>query len=150
LQVARTLDIEVSPELTIKLDRDLQSPELGYPGIQQLLMQRRDFTAVVCFNDISAIGCIRALHDAGLHVPHDVSVMGFDDIQAASYSVPSITTIRQPLVHMGALAAELLLKKMANKRQPETVKVDPELMERESSAKVSMAGVSVVGKKARR
>jgi DNA-binding LacI/PurR family transcriptional regulator len=150
LQVARTLDIDVLPELTIKLDRDLQSPELGYPGVQQLLMRRRDFTAVLCFNDISAIGCIRALHDAGLQVPHDVSVIGFDDIQSASYSVPSITTIRQPLVHMGALAAELLLKKMANKRQPETVKVDPELMERESSSRVSTAGVAQAGKRARR
>jgi DNA-binding LacI/PurR family transcriptional regulator len=153
LQVARTLEIEVSPELTIRLDRDLQSPELGYPGVQQLLMRRRDFTAVVCFNDISAIGCIRALHDAGLHVPDDVSVMGFDDIQAASYSVPSLTTIRQPLQHMGALAAELLLKKLANKRQPEMVKVDPELMERESTAAVSSSSwpeKALVGKKLRK
>ena len=134
LQVARTLGIAVSPELTIRLEKDIQSPELGYPGVQQLLMRRQDFTAVLCFNDISAIGCVRALHDAGLSVPGDVSVLGFDDIQAASYSVPSLTTIRQPLQHMGALAAELLLKKMAKKRQPETVRVDPELMERESTA----------------
>lgn len=134
LQVARSLDLEVSADLTIRLDRDLQSPELGYPGVQQLLMRRRDFTAVLCFNDISAIGCIRALHDAGLDVPGDVSVLGFDDIQSASYSVPSLTTIRQPLQQMGALAAEVLLKKLANKRQPDTLHVDPELMERESTA----------------
>ena len=142
LAVARALSIEVSPELTIRLDKDLQSPELGYPGVQQLLMRRKDFTAVVCFNDISAIGCVRALHDAGLSVPGDVSVMGFDDIQAAGYSVPSLTTIRQPMQHMGALAAELLLKKMAGKRQPETVRVDPELMERESTAKAAIRRVS--------
>lgn len=134
LQVARSLDIPVPEELTIRLDRDLQSPELGYPGVQQLLMRRKDFTAVVCFNDISAIGCIRALHDAGLRVPTDVSVLGFDDIQSASYSVPSLTTIRQPLQQMGALAAEVLLKKLANKRQPDMLKVDPELKERESTA----------------
>jgi LacI family transcriptional regulator len=136
LQVARSLGISVQSELTIRLDRDLQSPELGYPGVQQLLMRRRDFTAVLCFNDITAIGCVRALHDAGLKVPGDVSVFGFDDIQSASYCVPSLTTIRQPLVQMGSLAANLLLKKMANHRQPEMVKVDPELVIRESTGPV--------------
>jgi DNA-binding LacI/PurR family transcriptional regulator len=104
-----------------------------------LLMRRRDFTAVLCFNDITAIGCIRALHDAGLSVPSDVSVFGFDDIQSASYCVPSLTTIRQPLQDMGSLAANLLLKKIAGKRPPETVKVDPELMVRESTGPVRIA-----------
>jgi LacI family transcriptional regulator len=133
LRVARTLGIRVSPDLTIHLDKDMQSPELGYPTTQQLLMRRRDFTAVVCFNDISAIGCIRALHDGGLRVPHDVSVVGFDDIQSATYHVPSITTVRQPLNAMGELAATTLLKKMAHERQPDTLHVDPELMVREST-----------------
>jgi LacI family transcriptional regulator len=145
LQVARTLGIRVSPDLTIQLDKDMQSPELGYPGTQQLLMRRRagsprglprgvvDFTAIVCFNDISAIGCIRALHDGGLRVPHDVSVIGFDDIQSANYYVPSLTTIRQPLQAMGELAATTLLKKIARERQPDTIRVDPELIVREST-----------------
>jgi DNA-binding LacI/PurR family transcriptional regulator len=132
-QVARTLGLRVLPDLTIHLDKDMQSPELGYPGVQQLLMRRRDFTAVLCFNDISAIGCVRALHDAGLRVPIDVSVVGFDDIQAASYHVPSLTTIRQPLEAMGALAATTLLKKMAREHQPEILQVEPELIVREST-----------------
>ncbi len=151
VQVARTLGLRVSADLTIQLDKDVQSPELGYPVIQQLLMRRRaatpggmpggatDFTAVVCFNDISAIGSIRALHDAGLRVPQDVSVIGFDDIQSASYHVPSLTTIRQPLHAMGALAATTLLKKMARQeretaQQPDTLQVQPELIVRESTA----------------
>ncbi len=133
LQVARTLGIRVSPDLTMHLEKDMQSPELGYPGTQQLLMRRRDFTAIVCFNDISAIGCIRALHDGGLRVPHDVSVIGFDDIQSANYYVPSLTTIRQPLQAMGELAATTLLKKIARERQPDTLRVDPELIVREST-----------------
>jgi DNA-binding LacI/PurR family transcriptional regulator len=133
LQVARTLSLDVPKELIIRLE-DLNTPELGYPGIQQLLMRHRDFTAVLCFNDVSAIGSTRALHDAGLRVPADVSVLGFDDIQAASYIVPSMTTIRQPLERMGSLAAHVLLKKLANEKQPETVKVDPELIVRESTA----------------
>ena len=134
LQVARALSLEVPKDLTIQLDKDLNTPELGYPGIHQLLLRRRDFTAVLCFNDISAIGSVRALHDAGLSVPADVSVLGFDDIQAASYIVPSLTTIRQPLQHMGALAASSLLRKLAHEKLPETIKVDPELVVRESTA----------------
>ena len=133
LQVARTLGLRVSPDLTMQLEKDMQSPELGYPGTQQLLMRRRDFTAIVAFNDISAIGCIRALHDGGLRVPHDVSVIGFDDIQSANYYVPSLTTIRQPLQAMGELAATTLLKKIARERQPDTLRVEPELIVREST-----------------
>jgi len=133
MQVARALSLEVPNDLIIRLDKDLNTPELGYPGIHQLLLHRRDFTAVLCFNDISAIGSIRALHDAGLKVPLDVSVLGFDDIQAASYIVPSLTTIRQPLQHMGALAASTLLQKLANEKIPDLIKVDPELIVREST-----------------
>jgi LacI family transcriptional regulator len=133
MQVVRTLSLEVPKDLIIQLDKDLNTPELGYPGIHQLLLRRRDFTAVLCFNDISAIGSIRALHDAGLKVPADVSVLGFDDIQAASYIVPSLTTIRQPLQQMGALAASSLLKKLAQEKLPDTLKVDPELIVREST-----------------
>jgi len=91
---------------------------------------------VLCFNDISAIGSIRALHDAGLRVPQDVSVLGFDDIQAAGFVVPSLTTIRQPLLQMGRTAAELLLKKLTREKLPEVVTIEPELILRESTAKV--------------
>ncbi len=139
MQVARTLSLEVPPDLIIQLDRDLNTPELGYPGIHQLLLRRRDFTAVLCFNDVSAIGSIRALHDAELKVPADVSVLGFDDIQAASYIVPSLTTIRQPLHQMGALAASSLLKKLNHEKLPDTIKVDPELVVRESTAQARPA-----------
>ena len=139
------------PDLTVHLDKDMQSPELGYPGTQQLLMHRRDFTAVVCFNDISAIGCIRALHDGGLRVPEDVSVVGFDDIQSASYHVPSLTTIRQPLQAMGELAATTLLKKMAHERQPDTLHMNPELIARESTGPApAAAAIECVPRKRRR
>ena len=136
LQVARSLSLDVQKELTVQLDQDLNTPELGYPHIQHLLTQRRDFTAILCFNDVSAIGSVRALHDAGLSVPADISVLGFDDIQAARYIIPSLTTIRQPLEEMGALAARCLLKKLNGEKQPETIKVKPELIVRESTTRV--------------
>lgn len=138
LHVARSLGLQVSADLTIRLDKDTHSPELGYPGIQGLLMRRRDFTAVLCFNDVSAIGTVRALHDAGLRVPTDVAVMGFDDIPAAEFYTPRLTTIRQPLQQMGSVAAMLLLKKIAGGKVPEMSRIDPELVIRESTATKSL------------
>jgi len=69
--------------------------------MQQLLAQHLRFTAVVAFNDMSAIGAIRALQDFGLRVPADVSVIGLDDIHVAAFNNPRLTTIRQPLTQMG-------------------------------------------------
>jgi LacI family transcriptional regulator len=134
LRNAKQLGVEIHEELMIYLSKDSHSPEISYPGIRQLISSGRPFTAVLCFNDVSAMGTIRALHEAGLRVPEDVSVVGFDDIQSASYQVPSLTTIRQPLQKMGGAAAQLLLKKLANEPIPECVQVEPELIIRESTA----------------
>ena len=136
LHVARSLGLEVPPEMVIRLDKDSHSSDLGYIGIQQLLMRRKDFTAVLCFNDVAAIGTVRGLHDAGLRVPNDVSVMGFDDIPAAEYYTPRLTTIRQPLQQMGNVAASLLLKKIGGAKVPEISRIEPELVVRESTARI--------------
>jgi DNA-binding LacI/PurR family transcriptional regulator len=133
--VAKDLRLEVSPELTIQLERDLTSPELGYPVVQQLLQHRKKFTALVSFNDIAAIGAIRALRDANLRVPEDVSVVGFDDIHVAAYHNPRLTTVRQPLHDMGETAARILLQRIQGfKDYPEDFAVAPELIIRETTA----------------
>jgi LacI family transcriptional regulator len=133
--VARELSIEISADLTVQLERDLTSPELGYPVVQQLLQSRRKFTALVSFNDIAAIGAIRALRDANLRVPEDISVIGFDDIYVAGYHNPRLTTIRQPLHDMGETAARILLQRMQGfKDYPEEFAVAPELIIRETTA----------------
>lgn len=136
VRVARRLGVAIPETHVLRLTRDLNTPDLAYPGVAELLARNRDFTAIVCFNDVSAIGCIRALHDAGLQVPRQVSVVGFDDIQAASYHVPSLTTIRQPLRQMGATAATLLLKKIAGESTESVIRIEPELVVRESTTKV--------------
>lgn len=137
VRVARGMGLSVSPELTIQLTRDLTTPELGYPVVQQLLAFHRRFTALVCFNDMAAIGAIRALHDAQLRVPHDISVVGFDDIPQAAFQMPALTTIRQPLHKMGKLSAEILLEHLkAPSPMPEEVAVEPELIVRETTAHV--------------
>lgn len=135
VSVARELRLEIRPELTIELKEDLTSPELGYPVVQQLLQHRHRFTAIVSFNDIAAIGAIRALRDASLRVPEDVSVVGFDDISIAAYHNPRLTTIRQPLHDMGETAARILLQRMQGlKSCPEEFAVPPELIIRETTA----------------
>jgi DNA-binding LacI/PurR family transcriptional regulator len=121
----------------MQLDRDISSPELGYPVMQHLLSGAKPFTAVVAFNDMSAIGAIRALQDFGLGVPADISVMGFADIKAAEFNNPRLTTIRQPLSNMGRIAAQCVLNRLhGSERYREQIVVEPELVVRESTQRV--------------
>lgn len=135
--VAEKLGLEIKPELVVSLDRDMSSPELGYPVVQQLLETKKAFTAIVAFNDISAIGAIRALEDVNLRVPEDVSVIGFDDIKAAAFTSPRLTTINQPLEEIGRLATQSLLNRIHNTVPPrDEITVEPELVVRESTGRV--------------
>jgi DNA-binding LacI/PurR family transcriptional regulator len=120
------------------------APEIGYKPMRALLEKSRDFTAVFCFNDIAAIGAIRALKDAGLSVPRDVSVVGFDDILSAAYYTPSLTTVRQPLLEMGKRGAEILLDRITNraKEYPAEIIVSPEFVVRESTGPVPANGAA--------
>ena len=138
LTVASRLGLKVKKERIIRLKQDSHSPEIGYPGIRRIVAAGTKFTAVVCFNDVSAMGTIRALSDCGLRVPEDVSVIGYDDVQAAAYHVPSITTIRQPLQKMGEIAAETLLAKLSGKPTQAILQVEPELVVRESTGRVKL------------
>ena len=70
------------------------------------------FTAVLAFDDLTALGAIRALDQAGRRVPDDCSVIGFDDVPLAELSTPALTTIRQPMERMGSLAAESVLESL--------------------------------------
>jgi DNA-binding LacI/PurR family transcriptional regulator len=147
VDVAQEVGIPIRPELIVQLDRDVSSPELGYPVIQQLLSNRARFTAVVAFNDLSAIGAIRALQDFGIRVPADVSVMGFDDIEAAAFNNPRLTTIRQPLAEMGRLAAQCVLNRLhGTKKFSDQITVEPQLIVRESTQAVPQKNPST-GKK---
>lgn len=143
-QVAGEMGIKIDPTMVIRIDSDGWSmktgyhpmaPEIGYKPMQTLLKKTRAFTAIFCFNDISAIGAIRALKDAGLSVPGDVSVVGFDDIQSAAYATPSLTTVRQPLTEMGRRGAQVLLERIADREKafPAEIVMTPELVVREST-----------------
>ena len=79
-QIADRIGIRMRPELCVHIRNNSWSPELGYPVVRDLLATGHHFTAIFCFNDIAAIGAIRAIKDAGLRCPEDISVVGFDDI----------------------------------------------------------------------
>jgi len=134
MRVARELKLEVSPQLTVQIQTRDSTPEMGFGPANELVGRRADFTALVCYNDISAIGAIRALVNHGLRVPEDVSIVGFDDILSAAYHNPSLTTIRQPLQQMGGVAARILLQRIRGQAAfPDAVPILPELVIREST-----------------
>lgn len=136
-EVAGQLELEINPELVVQIDIDDSTPKVGYPFGKQLLARGIPFTALFAYNDISAMGAIRAFQEEGVVVPKDISVVGFDDIQGAAFNTPSLTTVRQPLIQMGAIAAETLLDRIAGRGDyPTEIAVEPELVIRESTARV--------------
>lgn len=131
---AKDVGISIRPELTVQITSLASTPELGTQPTYELLNRKVLFTAIVCYDDLAAIGAIRALREHGLRVPQDISVVGFDDIQSAAFNNPSITTIRQPLHEMGMSAARLLLQRIRGKGDvPRVLSVKPELIVREST-----------------
>lgn len=149
IETAASCGMELHPELLIHLTENSWSPALGYGPTKDLLTRTRDFTALFAFNDIAAVGAIRALHEAGLRVPHDVSVIGFDDVLSASFGIPSLTTVRQPLRQMGQAGAEHLLQRINHPAAPypQQVIMEPELMIRESTGPAAAKSSTVVRKR---
>ncbi len=143
VKVAAEIDVSVREEFIATMgsyfDTKLSMMERGYHAAMSLLQRTRDFTAVLAFNDGSAIGVIRAIQDIGLAVPDDISVMGVDDIQLASFISPRLTTIRQPLKEMGAIAASTLLKRIRGEDVPQETILQPAVVVRESTAPANPA-----------
>jgi DNA-binding LacI/PurR family transcriptional regulator len=144
-EVAGKLGIVLYPELTVQLHSPDPGPEPGYQAAQELLRHKSSFSAIFSFNDVSAVGAITALREAGLQVPRDVSIVGFDDVLFAATSHPPLTTVRQPLREMGQMAAETLLGLIGlgkgagggDIHKPGSViTVYPELVVRKSTARV--------------
>lgn len=130
------LGLSVNPHLVAQLEGESSSPELGFRAMQKILMTKQPFTALFAFNDVSAIGAMRALSESGLRIPGDVSVVGFDDIQSATFQNPALTTVRQPLREMGILAAKTLLSVINSPdaaQRPKSIMVKPELIIRAST-----------------
>ncbi len=103
---AKTCGLELDPRLIVDLpeSRDpISSFEAGYKLTEELVKQKRPFTALLAFDDMTAFGAIRALAKAGIRVPEQCSVIGFDDVATSALYTPSLTTVRQPMEAMGAI-----------------------------------------------
>ncbi len=111
-------------------------PEGASEAVDRLLTQQPPPTAIFCYNDMSALGALRTLRARGLHVPADISVVGFDDLFLAAFTDPPLTTVRQPMEKMGRLAIETLLNLMSGQASADSIKVPAELIIRESTAEV--------------
>lgn len=136
-KVAQEMGLSIDPELTVQIDSEDSTPALGYPFGKRLLSRKRPFTALFAYNDLSAMGAISAFREAGLRVPEDVSVIGFDDISSAALAVPPLTTVRQPLVKMGNIAARTVVDQIENGgKVPAEIAVDPELVVRQSTGRI--------------
>ena len=137
--------LEMDPRLIVDLpeSRDpFSSFEAGCKLTEELIRNKRPFTALMAFDDMTAFGAIRALIRAGVRVPEQCSVIGFDDVAASGLCTPALTTVRQPMENMGALAAGIVKDGIAavlEKRKVPAVhrKVAPELVVRESTSRIS-------------
>lgn len=109
--------------------------EMGYHGALKLLRQSPHVTAIFAMTDAIAVGVLRAAVELGLHVPRDLSVMGFDDILLASHVIPRLTTIAQPIDQIAATVVDLVLRQIEEPDAPaETVVLPTQLVIRESTA----------------
>jgi LacI family transcriptional regulator len=106
--VGLRLDVKRIKELPESLDPN-SSFEAGGQLTMELLRGRTSFTALLAYDDVTALGAMRALKNKGLRVPEDCSVVGFDDVAQASLSLPSLTTVRQPMEAMGSMSVGMML-----------------------------------------
>ncbi len=110
--------------------------EGGEQAVRKLFADHARITAIACYNDITAIGAMRALRDLGRRVPEDVSVIGIDDIAPASWVAPALTTVAQQRAEMGRLATERLIAAIEGTEDPaadRTVRLPMSLTVREST-----------------
>jgi LacI family transcriptional regulator len=123
--------IPYTPELTVRVPA--YNPEAGRTGMLTLIKRKQPLTAVFAATDELAIGAIKALSEAGLKVPEDVSVIGLDDIDISAFTTPGLTTVRQPIFEMGKKSADLVCEWIARGRmQGRTELFTATIVERES------------------
>ncbi|MFL5756451.1 MAG: LacI family DNA-binding transcriptional regulator [Chloroflexota bacterium] len=127
------------PGLLVEGDHD---PQSGHDAMQALLAEPDPPTGVFVGSDVVAFGVFGALREAGLRVPHDVSVVGFDDIPLAGYTDPPLTTIRVPAYELGAAAGRVLLDLVAGRSVKAMTRLPAPLILRGSTAPPATTGVT--------
>ena len=119
------------------LESDYFTMEGGYSSMKRLLSRVQDFTAVFAMSDVTALGAIRAIHDSGLRVPEDISVIGFDGIEIGQYMVPKLTTVAQPEFLIAEKVVDILLKQINGAEKAIHEQTDFTLIEGDSVRKIN-------------
>jgi len=127
----RKADLTIDPSLIVQGDG---KPEEGERAAGHLLQLPQPPTAIFCYNDMTALGALRAAGNRGVRVPQELSIAGFDDLFVASYTSPPLTTIRQPKQEMGRRAMLILLQILAGEEPESRILLPGELIVRGSSA----------------
>src|ERR1700741_38186 len=141
---AHSVGLEIDQSLAMQLDEEFDpnsSFEGGVRFTEELLRRKRKFTALLAFDDLTALGAIRALAKAGIKVPEQCSVIGFDDVAMSALSAPSLTTVRQPLEAMGGAAVNVVMDAIKAGRESRdwhfaSQKLHPELVIRDSPRRI--------------
>jgi len=115
------------------------SSQGGFSTMQAILASPRAPTAVFVCNDLMGIGALSAAHQAGIQIPQQVSLIGFDDIELAKFASPALTTIAQPKLRIGIAAVDMVLERIQGGRiQARQVILQPELIVRNSTASIHL------------
>jgi len=130
-QILEEADLGFQPELVV---HSAGAPEGGMRAMERLLALPEPPTAIFCYNDMMALGALRAAREHGFLVPRDLSVVGLDDLFLASYTDPPLTTVQQPKQQMGCLAATILLDLLAGGKPEVRVTMEGKLIVRQSTA----------------
>ena len=110
------------------------NPEGGMRGADHLLSLAEPPTAIFCYNDLTALGALNAVHQRRLRVPDDISIIGFDDVAIASHMFPPLTTVRQPKLELGRMATEILLNLLSGSKSETSRSIQGDLIVRDSTA----------------
>jgi LacI family transcriptional regulator len=145
---AQSAGISIDSSLVMQLPDSLD-PNSGFEGgyrfTEELLQKKKKFTALMAFDDLTALGAIRALTKAGVKVPDNCSVVGFDDVPVSSLSAPALTTVRQPLEAMGNLAVNIVMEgvNVSQEKREWNIsrhRMNPELVIRDSTRAAVLTG----------
>jgi len=124
--------LPINPQLIFNGD---YSEEDGKIGLLELMARDVPFTALVCANDWMASGAISCARDLGMSLPHDLSVVGFDDVVFAHHVFPRLTTVSNPIAEMAEMSAKYILNKVYGQANNVQLYFEPSLVIRESTVK---------------
>jgi len=131
LKTLRRNNLAIDEKLIVNAPRDTM--EGGYAACEELLGRGRQFNAVFVSNDLMAVGVMKKLIGEGIRIPHDVAVVGYDDIQLCRYLTPSLSSVTQEVAEIGSMAVQLLIDVLKGNEVHEITYLPPRLMIRESS-----------------